>query len=77
MNLKEDMMIERLFDMINDLSKHNRDKNELQLMYVEERLNKSLQSYYESLNESLSFLYHRNEKNVLKKMNRSRKYHGL
>ncbi len=63
-------MTENLQNVLHDLSKHKRDKNTLLMTYVEERLNKSLQSYYEELTDSFDFLKYKNSQTVLDKMNR-------
>lgn len=63
-------MTENLQNVLYDLSKHKRDRNTLLMTYVEERLNKSLQSYYEELTDSFDFLKYKNSQTVLDKMNR-------
>lgn len=63
-------MTENLQNVLHDLSKHKRDRNTLLMTYVEERLNKSLQSYYEELTDSFDFLKYKNSQTVLDKMNR-------
>lgn len=39
-------------------------------MYIEQRLNKSLQSYYKEITNSFDYLKYRNSKKVLDKLNR-------
>lgn len=49
---------------------HGNDKEELFLNYLNERLDKSFESYVEELDSSLAYLKRRNELNVARKMNR-------
>lgn len=57
--------------MLNDLSKHkNTDKEDLLLQYVNERLNKSFDTYQKELDQGLEYLKRRNELNVVRKLNR-------
>lgn len=65
-------MIEQFCEQaLEDLSKHkNTNKEDLFLQYVNERLNKSFESYQEELQQSIEYLQRRNELNVIRKLNR-------
>lgn len=63
-------MLEKLNRMINDLSKYKRDKNSLLEMYIKERLDKSLEVYYNQLNYSLDVLMKRDSLKVMKQSNK-------
>ena len=54
--------------MLEDLSKHHRNRKELIVEYVNSRLEKSLQNYYEELLSSYDELTRRDAAKVLKKM---------
>ena len=56
--------------MINDLQSYKRNKEDLLLHYVNERLDTSLTNYYKDLDNSLEYLSRRNELKLLKKLNR-------
>lgn len=61
-----------LREILDDLSKYKRNKEELKLYYTEQRLNKSLAAYYESLVQSLKVMYNINSKDVLKELSKDR-----
>lgn len=42
--------------ILNDIQLHKRDKTLLMQMYIEDRLNKSLITYYKEISESVEFL---------------------
>ena len=63
-------MTNRFNKMLNDLSKYKRDKNSLMQMYIENRLNKSLETYYSQLNSSLESLLDSDELKVLRRSNK-------
>ena len=58
MNLSQD----KLSNILNELSFYKRDKKELYINYINERLNKSLLSYYDSLNSCTKSIYNRYDK---------------
>ena len=60
----------RISHMINDLQPYKRNKEDLLLHYVNERLDTSLTNYYKDLDNSLEYLSRRNELKLLKKLNR-------
>ena len=54
-----------------DLAKHkNTDTEDLMLHFINERLDKSFNSYQEELQRGLDYLKRRNELNVLRRMNK-------
>jgi uncharacterized membrane-anchored protein YhcB (DUF1043 family) len=57
-----------LFNIQKDLKKHHRPKAELIEQYVQMRLAKSLQSYYQDLAASAQYLINRNPNNVIRKL---------
>ena len=63
-------MTNRFNKMLNDLSKYKRDKNSLMQIYIENRLNKSLETYYSQLNSSLESLLGSDELKVLRRSNK-------
>ena len=62
------MLKTHLLNIENDLKKHHRPKQQLFNYYVQSRLTKSLQTYYNDLNNSVSYLTKRNPHNVLRKL---------
>ena len=50
------MAINDIKDMLNDLNKHKRKKEELLSYFIEYRLNKSIQTYYKQLSKSVDHL---------------------
>ena len=57
-----------LNNMLKDLSKYKRNKKDLLEMYINDRLSKSLETYYSELSNSLAYLVKKNELRVLKNM---------
>lgn len=57
-----------LKSMLQDVKNHQRDKDTLLKMYVEKRLEASLNIYYGQLTASVKNLSQYNEKNVLTKL---------
>lgn len=54
--------------MLEDVKQHQRPQDSLLKMYVEKRLEASLNIYYNKLTSSLKSLSNFNEENVLKKL---------
>ena len=54
--------------MLKDLSLYHRNKSDLKILYINERLNKSLETYYKELSSSLDYLSNRNQENLAKKV---------
>lgn len=61
MNLKQ---------VLNDLSKYNRSKDYLLSLYVNDRLNKSLQTYYKKIEECYNSLKYKNNIKIIKYLNK-------
>lgn len=59
-----------LENMLSDMSKYHRDKNEVLISAVTERLNNSIKTYYEELSHSLDYLKAKDEFKMMKKINR-------
>ena len=57
-----------LNNMLKDLSRYRRNKKDLLEMYINDRLSKSLETYYSELSNSLAYLVKKNELRVLKNM---------
>ena len=55
-----------IFSILDDLDKYSRDKSTLMPMYIEERLNKCLQSYNDEIRKSISNLSYRESRRLLK-----------
>lgn len=64
------MLSNILETMLSDMSKYHRDKNEILVSAITERLNNSLKVYYKELSDSLDYLRKKDELKMLKKMNR-------
>lgn len=58
-----------LYNIIDDLNRYKRDKSKLLTFYVNERLNKSLETYYKELSSSFDYLNHRDGVKVMKDIN--------
>lgn len=63
-------MIDNLNKMLDDISKYKRNKDDLLEMYIKERLNKSLETYYNQLSSSLEYLISKDSVRVLKNSNK-------
>lgn len=59
-----------LKDMLNELKGYKRDKNVLMEGYINDRLNKSLKSYYSEVSDSLTYLQTKSSANVMRKANK-------
>lgn len=51
------MFKENLFQILKELNKYKRDKEYLELYYVQNRLDKTLERYYQQLIKSVDTLY--------------------
>lgn len=63
-------MENKLYNIIEDLNKYKRNKEDLLPEYINKRLNKSLAVYYKQLMNSFDFLKYKNSETVIKNMNR-------
>lgn len=61
---------EKLRKIINELSNYKRDKDYLRSYYVKIRLDQNLIQYYKKLQQSIEFLQQRDNKKVLRRLNR-------
>ena len=57
--------------ILNDLNKYKREKSDLLAYYVEMRLNKSFQSYYDELTQSFKYSSRKDGYKVMKKLNKN------
>lgn len=62
------MFKENIQNIKNDLNKHHRDRSQLTLIYIQQRLNKSLNSYYNDLTNSVNYISNRKPESVLRKL---------
>lgn len=62
------MFYNKLMHIRADLKQHHRPKQILMKIYIQERLNKSLKTYYDELSRSATYLENRKPDNVIKKM---------
>ena len=62
------MLKDRLDKMLLELNEHKRNKDELELYYVQLRLNTSLENYQEDLAEYVKYLKNRNLLKITKKL---------
>lgn len=63
-------MLNKLNNMLIDLSKYKRNRNVLFEMYIKERLDKSLEVYYNHLNYSLDLLSRKDSLKVMRQSNK-------
>ena len=61
-------MKQMLNKMLQELSTYKRDRSELMLHYVSDRLNKSFNEYDKELQQSINYLTKKHEKSLLKRM---------
>lgn len=61
-------MSTNLINIKNELRKYHRDRKQLERYYVNERLSKSLESYYDELRYSVSYLNNRKPDSVFRRM---------
>lgn len=61
-------MYNKLMSIKSDLSKHHRNRSQLEKYYINKRLNECLNSYYKDLEYSLRYLDNRQPENVFKKL---------
>ena len=62
------MLKDRLDVMISELQEHKRAKSDLELYYVQKRLNLSLENYQEDLAAYFNYLKNRNLIKITKKL---------
>ena len=54
-----------LYEIIDELNKYKRNKEYLEMYYVQKRLDKTVERYYESLTKTFNVLYNNDIKDVL------------
>lgn len=59
-----------LNEILDDLSHHHRSRSELKLLYLNERLSKSLITYYRELIKTFEYLSYREEDNLMREYKR-------
>ena len=59
-----------LNNMLKDIEKYKRCKKDLMEYYIQERLSKSLETYYKQLSYSLEYLISKDNLKVLKNSNK-------
>lgn len=59
-----------LKSILYDVQSHKRDRNELKKMYIQERLSKSLMTYYSETEDSIQYLTDKDGLNLMRKLNR-------
>ena len=62
-------MVNNLQEALDDMKVHHRNKNVLLYNYINDRLNKSLKTYYEELTDSVSYLNNKDELKIMKRLN--------
>ena len=61
-------MHDKLLELKQDLANHHRNKKDLELYYLQNRLNATLSAYYKDLEYSINYLNNRKEENIFKKL---------
>lgn len=59
-----------LNEILDDLSNHHRNKDDLKLSYLNERLNKSLSTYYKEITKTFEYLAYRDDDKLMRKYER-------
>lgn len=62
------MLYIHLMSIKDDLAQHHRNREEAMSQFIQQRLTKSLMSYYKDLTNSTQYLLNRNPENVLRKL---------
>lgn len=60
-----------IYKMLEELNEHKRDKRYLTQIFIQDRLNKSIETYYDDLTRSYNSLKQKNELHVLRKLNKA------
>lgn len=64
------MLKDTLEEVLTDINNHKRNKDELRMMYTQERLQKSLSSYYDKLQKSSHYLAYNSYQDRRRTLNR-------
>lgn len=59
-----------IYQMLKDLGEHKRSKETLLRVFIENRLNKCLETYYDDITSSYESLKQKNEIHILRKLNK-------
>lgn len=59
-----------IYQMLKDLGEHKRSKETLLKVFIENRLNKCLETYYDDITSSYESLKQKNEIHILRKLNK-------
>ena len=59
-----------IYQMLKDLGEHKRSKETLLRVFIENRLNKCLETYYDDITSSYESLKQKNEIYILRKLNK-------
>ena len=62
------MLYTHLIAIKEELKDHHKDRQTAMSIFIQQRLNKSLMSYYKELTSSTQYLLKRNAENVLRKL---------
>lgn len=62
------MTKDNLYDILEELNQYKRDKSQLIVFYINERLNKSLETYYKTMINSFNFVAKQNELKLMKSL---------
>ena len=61
---------DKLYFILSELKEHKRDRSDVLSDCVQQRLDKALKSYDSSHSDSVSYLSHRDDVNLLKRLSR-------
>lgn len=64
------MLKDTLAEILTDIQNHKRNKDELRIMYTQERLQESLSSYYDKLQKSSHYLAYNSYQDRRRTLNR-------
>lgn len=64
------MILNQINDLLNELSNYHRSKGDVIYIAISKRLDKSLQSYNEELEDSFKYLQNRKPDNLMRKLNK-------
>lgn len=62
------MLYTHLMTIKDELKGHHKDRQTAMSIFIQQRLNRSLMSYYKELTSSTQYLLKRNAENVLRKL---------
>lgn len=65
-----DFVEQKLSNILFELDKYKRDKNDLIKYYISQRLTKSLHSYYSDITKSFDYIKYKDELRIAKNLNK-------